>query len=240
MASCAIISDVHANLEALVSVLKKIDEEKVDVIIFLGDCVGYGPAPAECLDILLDRADIMLAGNHDWAAAGLTDMTYFNPYAREAIEWTRDRLNSSQEDCLRSLPLTSVRGNMFLVHGTPREPEQWHYLTNREDAQLNFAYFEEPLCLVGHSHIPFIMERTPAGRITSLKGAVAVNKENRYIINTGSVGQPRDGNPEAAYAILKEDIVVIKRTAYDIVRTQKKMRKAGLPEYLIDRLSIGR
>lgn len=240
MASCAVISDVHANLEALTAVLNNIDEERIDLILFLGDSIGYGPDPDACLDVLRTRADVLLAGNHDQAAVGLTDVRYFNPYARRAIEWTCERLSSEQKQFLRSLPLTAVQGGMFLVHGTPRLPERWEYLLDEDDARVNFGYFDEQVCFVGHSHIPFIMERTPAGSIRSLAHAAALKPANRYIINAGSVGQPRDGNPEAAYVIVRDRKVLIKRTAYDIVKTQKKMRKARLPEYLIERLSLGR
>ncbi|UCD36446.1 MAG: metallophosphoesterase family protein [Nitrospiraceae bacterium] len=240
MLSCAIISDVHANLEALRSVLTSIDKEKVDSIFFLGDSIGYGPDPAECLDVLRQRADVILAGNHDWAVAGLTDVAYFNPYARAAIEWTRDRLSSEQKEILRLLPLTAARDCMFLVHGTPYEPDQWHYLIHKEDAEMNFRFFEEQLCFVGHSHIPFIAEKTQTGRIRSHSRTAEIKRQHRYMVNVGSTGQPRDGNPEAAYAILRDNSVVIKRVSYDIVRTQTKMRKAGLPEYLAERLLLGR
>lgn len=242
MSSFAIISDVHANLEALNTVLRKIEEDNVDAILFLGDSVGYGPEPDECIEVLTGSAKILLAGNHDRAAAGLSDMSSFNPYAKAAIEWTRDKMSKENIAFLKELPLTAEinENDMFLVHSTPKEPEQWHYLTFEHDARVNFKYFEQIICFLGHSHIPFIVEASPGGNIRFHYRLTEIKDNCRYIVNAGSVGQPRDGNPDAAYALMKGNTVEIKRVSYDIVLTQKKMRKAGLPSYLIERLAVGR
>jgi predicted phosphodiesterase len=242
MKSYAIISDVHANLEALNAVLKKIEKAKVDRLLFLGDSVGYGPDPNECIERLQEKAKILLAGNHDWAAAGMSDITYFNPLARIAIEWTNELLSEKNIEFLQILPLTEELkdDNIFLVHATPKEPEEWHYLSYEHDARLNFNYFKENICFLGHSHVPFIVERSPKGKIKFHYDRAEIKEKNRYIVNVGSVGQPRDGNPDAAYVLLRENSIEIRRVSYDIVLTQRKMRKAGLPEDLIERLSIGR
>ena len=238
----AIISDVHANLEALHAVLAKTEGEKIEGILFSGDSVGYGPDPNECTKILKEKAKIMVAGNHDRAAAGMTGITYFNPLARVAIEWTREVLSGENVEFLQSLPLTAQleEDNIYLVHATPKEPEKWRYLLYEYDARINFSYFKEKICFLGHSHIPFIVERFSGGEIKFHYHYAEIREENRYIVNAGSVGQPRDGNPDAAYVLLSDNSVEIKRISYDIVLTQKKMKKAGLPTYLIERLSVGR
>ncbi len=236
-----VISDVHGNLEALGSVLDAIKNEIPGAILFLGDSVGYGPNPNECINILKRKTEIMLPGNHDNAALGLTTMENFNPYARAAIEWTKEVLNSENKDFLNRLPLTrALKGDsIFLVHSSPKEPEQWHYLQHTGDARVNFSFFSENMCFIGHSHVPFIMEQNPEGTITVCKDRADIRHGHRYIINAGSVGQPRDGNPEAAYALLHNNVVEIKRVSYDIVLTQKKMRDVGLPSFLFERLSKG-
>jgi predicted phosphodiesterase len=236
----AVISDVHANLEALNTVLKKISEETFDSLLFLGDSVGYGPNPNECLETLKGKTKILLAGNHDWASVGMTDIESFNPYARAAVEWTKKILSNENRTFLRGLPLTQeLDDRILLVHATPREPEQWHYLLSTEDASINLHFFNQMICLIGHSHKPVIIERSPEDKIIVYKDRTDIKEGYRYIINVGSAGQPRDGNPDAAYAILNKNSIEIKRVSYDIVLTQKKMRDVGLPSYLIERLSRG-
>lgn len=236
----AVISDVHGNLESLSTTLDTIKKEKPDALLFLGDIVGYGPNPNECIDILKRETKIVLAGNHDYAVLGLTDIEYFNPYARAAVEWTQEVLRDENRAFLRRLPLTeAVDDSILLVHATPREPEQWHYLLSPRDAYINFHFFTERICLIGHSHEPAIIERSPEDKIIVYKDRTDIKEGHRYIINVGSVGQPRDGNPDAAYALLNKNSIEIKRVSYDIVLTQKKMRDAGLPSALINRLSKG-
>ncbi len=238
----AVISDVHGNLEALKKVLSEIKSEAVDEVLFLGDAVGYGPEPNECIELLKKGCRIMLAGNHDWAALGLTDVSYFNSVALEAIQWTIDVLKDKNRKFLGTFPLLKRLDKLLLVHSTPKQPEQWHYLFTYRDAEVNFQLFEEWVCLIGHSHQPVIIERLPSGELITCKDEAYLRHDARYIINVGSVGQPRDGNPKAAYAVLDLDktTISIKRVEYEISLTQEKMRKAGLPEYLIERLSYGR
>lgn len=238
----AVIADVHGNLEALEAVLKRLKEESFDALLFLGDSVGYGPNPNECVEILKNNAQVLLAGNHDRAVVGLVDTAFFNPYARSAVEWTQEVLKDENKKLLASLPIDKEMRdeNLYLVHSTPKEPEKWHYLINVWDAYKNFPFFSEKICLIGHSHIPAIIEEPPEGKINIFDDKAAIKENHRYIINAGSVGQPRDGNPDAAYLLLTENSAEIKRVSYDILLTQKKMRHAGLPDALIKRLAYGR
>lgn len=252
----AIISDVHANLDALHAVLDEIKKHKPDAVWFLGDVVGYGPEPDECVEVLKKEAQIILAGNHDRAVAGLTDIEYFNPYAKSAIEWTIENMKDENKVFLKSLPVIrylkdediypvrkkpplDFSNGVYLVHSSPKEPEQWHYILNTWDAYINFHFFSERVCFVGHSHHPFIAELTAEDKVFFYKDYAEIKEGCRYIVNAGSVGQPRDGNPLAAYALLGRNSIEIKRVSYDIVSTQNKMRDAGLPSYLINRLSRG-
>jgi|Deesub1362A_J573_1020465.scaffolds.fasta_scaffold00132_24 predicted phosphodiesterase len=237
-----ILSDVHGNLEALMAVLEDIrtHHEKGDVF-FLGDSVGYGPDPSECIRIIKEESSIILAGNHDRAVTGRTDVSYFNPYARAAVEWTQEVLSDEDKAFLDSLPVSARLKDqgIYLVHSTPKEPEQWHYLLTTWDAYVNFHLFDERICFIGHSHQPVIIEMDPKGEILIYRDRVELRDGCRYIVNVGSVGQPRDGNPDASYALFDDRRIEIKRIPYDIVSTQEKMKRAGLPGYLIERLSKG-
>jgi diadenosine tetraphosphatase ApaH/serine/threonine PP2A family protein phosphatase len=238
----AVISDVHANFEALEAVLLDIGQRKIEDIIFLGDAVGYGPNPNECLDLLGRRCKILLGGNHDWGTIGLTDITYFNIYARRALEWTARVITDKSRKMLESLPIKKELkdGDALFVHSTPKEPEEWHYLLTLWDAEINFHYFDNVFCFIGHSHQPFIVEKTGSGELASYKESVQIVNGRRYIINAGSIGQPRDGDPRACYALVDDEKVDIIRVPYDIVSVQNKMREENLPDMLIERLSAGR
>lgn len=237
----AIISDVHSNLEALEVVLFELEKESPDQTLFLGDIVGYGPDPNECINKIKEVADIVLIGNHDHAAIGLTDISYFNPYAREAIEWTIGELTEERKTYLSHLPFTESIDDMFLVHSTPKRPKDWNYIFTLEDVIENFEYFSQRVCFIGHSHVSVIITMDNSGRLDVLKDEVTIEKDHRYIINVGSVGQPRDGNPDAAYVIFDKgrSSVSIRRVSYNYRKTQEKMKKAGLPDYLIERLAKG-
>ncbi len=241
MPSYVIISDVHSNLEALHAVLKEIDKENVAALYFLGDAVGYGPDPNTCTELLRSESKVFIAGNHDRGAVGLSEVSFFNPFARIAIDWTADVLTDKNREFLNTVPLTyEVKNeNIFLVHSSPKDPERWRYLEGKESAIKNFRYFGQKFCFVGHSHIPFIAEQSHNGKTVIYYTSAEIKEGCRYIINTGSVGQPRDGNPDACYIILKSDVIEIKRVPYDILLTQKKMKEAGLPNYLITRLAKG-
>jgi len=239
----AVISDVHSNLEALDAVLADIDRRgiKKERTFFCGDAVGYGPNPNECIEILKKRAKVLIAGNHDWAVLGLTEAAYFNPNAKAAIRWTEEVLTPENRLTLETFSLAKrmKKENVFLVHGSPREPDEWHYLLTLFDAEINFNYFEERTCFLGHSHLPFIIEKLPSGELVMHKGKAELGPTHRYIVNAGSVGQPRDGDPRACYALFGDERVELVRVPYDIESVQRKMSAAGLPLPLIERLRRG-
>jgi diadenosine tetraphosphatase ApaH/serine/threonine PP2A family protein phosphatase len=261
----AILADIHANLTALEAVLKDIEDHGgADEIWCLGDIVGYGPDPHECIELLKNRCSVCVAGNHDWAAIGKMDTSYFNPEAAEANFWTSQHLHLEDIHFLESLPLTLVKGDFTLVHGSPRDPI-WEYVLSVAEAEENLKHFQTRYCLIGHSHLPLLFEcgkyctlteLTPPPDSSSRAGRKKVGLspdenqtfetriqlgEKRLIINPGGVGQPRDNDPRAGYAIYDNEagVVIIRRVGYDISTTQQKMVEARLPEWLIQRLANG-
>ena len=237
----AVISDVHANCEALKAVLGDIKKRRIHDIFFLGDAVGYGPEPNESVRLLKSECKTIIAGNHDWGVLGLADTGAFNEYARQALAWTRGVLTADNKEILRTAPLKSEISGMdiTLVHASPCEPERWHYLLTLSDAEMNFQYMHTDICFIGHSHRPFIIEMSSAGGLRSNKLEMFKKEGCRYIINAGSVGQPRDEDPRACYALADESRIELVRVGYDIQSTQKKMSEACLPRPLIERLSYG-
>ena len=241
---CAILADIHGNLAAFRAVLEDLHRRgPVDRIWCLGDTVGYGPHPRECIALLRQHDHLCVAGNHDWAAVGNIDTSYFNPDAAAASQWTAEQLTPEDINYLRGLPLTLRESDFTLVHGSPREPI-WEYLLSTRSAQENFVLFDTRFCLIGHSHAPLVFElgRDGVCQHRQLPGDQPLGGEgNRLIINCGSVGQPRDGDPRASYAVLDTEGAAIRhhRIAYDITATQQSMRQAGLPVRLINRLSLG-
>lgn len=247
-----IISDIHANIVALDTVLDKVKDSSIDEVWCLGDVVGYGPDPNECVDRMREVADVCLVGNHDWAALGKIDPEEFNDYARKALEWTQAALTEESLAFLDDLEgaKDDVHPDFTLAHGSPRHPI-WEYLLYSTAAAENFAYFKTRFCLVGHTHKPIIFQQEQNAPKEHLPQAFqpAINiplpightKGVRLIINPGSVGQPRDGDPRAAYAIYDDDAgdFTFYRVPYDIREVQRRMRKAKLPKRLIDRLEYG-
>ena len=241
----AIISDIHANLEALEAVLEDIDLQAVDEIICLGDAVGYGANPNECTELLLERCAVTLLGNHDAAAVKLLDTQLFNGHAKIAIEWTVRTLGRRSKNFYLSRPLTELRDGMTFVHATPYEPGMWYYITSLEEAAFNFHHFTTDVCFIGHSHIPIIVVFN-AKKEVYVHQAGHINLREvpgaRFLINAGSVGQPRDRLSKSCYAIIDDATgdLNFRRVAYNIPKAQAKMRKAGMPEFLIARLKEGR
>jgi diadenosine tetraphosphatase ApaH/serine/threonine PP2A family protein phosphatase len=238
----AIIADIHANLAAFRAVLEDIGHQgKADRIWCLGDVVGYGPDPHECIDLLQQTNHICVAGNHDWAAIGKIGITEFNPDAAAACQWTTRQLTPADVAYLGTLPLVIEQGEFTLVHGSPREPI-WEYLTSISVAGENFAFFKTRYCLVGHSHVPLVFTKSKSGvSAGQLPGYGATLGKERLIINPGAVGQPRDGDPRASYVIYNSEAKTVKhyRVPYDIRATQDKMVAHGLPIRLVARLSYG-
>ena len=239
----AIIADIHANLEAFTAVLADMERRGgVEEIWCLGDIVGYGPDPHQCLQLLRQYQHVCVAGNHDWAAIGKIDTSSFNPDAAAACRWTSQQLKSGDVKYLEKLPPTIEKDGFTLVHGSPREPI-WEYLTSTSLARENLTFFQSPYCLVGHSHVPAIFkdegDYCTSSRLSPSVGIVL--GRSRLIINPGGVGQPRDGNPQASYAIYDSESKVIRlyRLPYDIKATQDKMMQYGLPIRLVARLEYG-
>lgn len=239
----AIFSDIHSNIEAFQAVVEAVEQKNADKRIFLGDVVGYGASPNECVNLVREWSDYVLGGNHDYAAVGKTDTSYFNQYAKAAIIWTTQNLSEENKLYLSSLPAIGNDNFITFAHSSPFEPESWHYIGNINDARKNFYHFEGQLCFIGHSHQPVIVEKKEDGTVRGIKErTILLNEGSRYIVNDGSVGQPRDGNPNASFCIYDTDKkeVEIHRVSYDIESQQAKMRIANLPDYLINRIAIGR
>ncbi len=239
----AILADIHSNLAAFESVLKDLESRGgFDKIWCLGDMVGYGPQPNECVARLRQFDHVCIAGNHDWAAIEKMDTFEFNPVAAIAAQWTAQELTADSRDYLTALPLILNVDGFTLAHGSPREPI-WEYLLSLSAAKENFTYFETSYCLVGHSHVPLVFELDGTQvMLRELGETEFVLSSNRMIINPGSVGQPRDGDPRASYALYDSETKKIGhyRVEYDIAATQKKMTEFDLPRPLIQRLTYGR
>ncbi len=237
-----LISDIHGNLEALTVVINELQKRNVDEVLCLGDIIGYGPDPEECVDLVKRHANVILAGNHDYAAMGMLDISYFNPHARRAIEWTSGQISDETRKFLKERPLMMVYDDFTIVHATPAEPEKWNYILSLEDAADNFAHFHNQVCFIGHSHVPVIIAKDEQGKISVRKGPeIQLQDNEKYIINIGSVGQPRDLDPRAAFAIFDTESkhYELLRVAYDVQTTQQKILKKGLPYFLAERLAKG-
>lgn len=229
----AIISDIHSNLEALTKALKLIDGHNVDEIICLGDVVGYGANPNECIEIVKDRCSIVLLGNHDAAAVQPHTARDFNHLARRAIEWTYNELTQEHRDYLQTLPFTAKKEDLLFVHASPQSPEQWDYIFTREEAIYAFQFFTEKICFIGHTHIPGIFNN--GNRVRE------ISRDERYLINVGSIGQPRDGNPMLSFGIFDTErwSFQLIRDIYDIETASIKISEKGLPQELGIRILYG-
>ena len=245
----AILSDIHGNLEALEAVLADAGERGYDHLLCLGDVVGYGADPEACVQRIrevvwhTDGVDVVVKGNHDEATANGIDGD-FNPAAREAVRWTREHLSSDTLAWLQTLPMTLESSGLFLVHASPCKPQEWIYVTTFDEALDAFLAFPQKAAFIGHSHVPFHVftdpsytriERDDREKIRMMSGF-------RYLVNVGSVGQPRDGDPRACYEMvdLEEETLERIRVTYPIETAADKIRDAGLPRFLADRLYRGR
>ncbi len=237
-----VFSDVHANLTALERTLADADE--YDAVWCLGDLVGYGPDPNECIERIRHLPNLTcILGNHDAAVLGLIEIEAFNHEARRAIQWTRRELSEANLSFLRKLPERVVIGDVTLVHGSPRQPV-WEYLLDSQTARYNFDFFDTSFCFVGHTHLPILFhlnEVDPYPTGGYLPPNQAIQLTPREIVNPGSVGQPRDRDPRAAYAIYDTETHIFehRRVDYDIPAVQNRMRSIGLPLRHIERLALG-
>lgn len=238
-----IVSDIHSNLVALDAVLA--DVPSFDAIWNIGDTIGYGPRPRECLDRMVDLfANPVLVGNHDLACIGEVDVAEFNPVAQVASRWTALQLGMDHRAYLQDLPAITTVNGYTLAHGSPRSPI-WEYVTSVAIATENFACFDTDACFIGHTHIAMyalLKEDSPTAEIHPLRPGDTLDLlKGRYLINPGSVGQPRDRDPRAAYAVLdtSRGLLTAHRVEYDVAATQRQMALASLPDGLITRLAHG-
>jgi predicted phosphodiesterase len=237
----AVISDIHGNFDALEAVLRDMPEG-VDAIYCLGDVIGYGANPNECCDAVRELGMPTITGNHDLAVTDLsTDLNWFNPVAAAAVLWTREQLTEENAAFLRSRPRMMQKRGALFVHGSVRDPDE--YIINSISAQENLEVLMEeypnvPVCFFGHTHVKAVAP-SPNG---AMKGGreLDLSSGGPYLVNPGSVGQPRDGDTFASYVIADEGHIAYRFIEYDIARAQAGIRAAGLPDMLADRLAVGR
>jgi diadenosine tetraphosphatase ApaH/serine/threonine PP2A family protein phosphatase len=237
----ALLSDIHGNLEALEAVLAHA-ASRADAVLCLGDIVGYGADPGPCIERVAERAEAVVAGNHEHGVAGLLPLDWFNDRARTAARWTQRRLDRDHLGWLATRPLVAEVDDATLVHASPAHPADWDYVISAEDGYDAFASFTTRMCFIGHSHRPGAWSMGSSGRDWAPGvGAVDLEAGRRYLVNVGSVGQPRDGDPRASYAVWDVDTrrVTIERVPYDVAAARRKILEAGLPRILAERLSIG-
>jgi diadenosine tetraphosphatase ApaH/serine/threonine PP2A family protein phosphatase len=239
----ALLSDIHANLEALQGVLRDCESQQLDKICCLGDVVGYGCDPAECLALVQQSCSIVLMGNHEFAVLGKLSHETMNQVARHSLAVTKTQLVDRHLAYLDSLPFTAVLDDVLLVHASPHEPERWHYILSLPAAVCGFEAFTEQIAFFGHTHLPMIFSASSDGEHHARTGhSFDPDDDCRYLVNVGSVGQPRDDDPRACYVVYDTEAAEIsyRRVEYDFRLTQQKMAKADVPQVLIDRLKVGR
>jgi diadenosine tetraphosphatase ApaH/serine/threonine PP2A family protein phosphatase len=239
-----LISDIHGNLEALQATLDAAKRFEPYQLMCLGDVVGYGADPRPCIDLVGDRANLMLAGNHDLAVAGVIAVDEFNAIARRSIEWTSEQLSAEDKELLGNLPLQYVDGDYCYTHASPVDPMKFAYIRTLEDVADVFSHIGQRFCFVGHTHLPVLVTMNgKSGKMEVLRDArVRIQEGTRYFINVGSIGQPRDSNPDACAVLLDEENGTLEfvRVPYDISKSQGKILSNGLPSFLAERLVLAR
>jgi predicted phosphodiesterase len=237
----AIIADIHGNLEAFQVVLNDIKSQKAANIVCLGDVVGYNANPKECLQIVREMNIPCVKGNHDEYCSSDDTLDGFNPNAADAVHWTRAQLSAEERQWLRDLKYTRMIASFSIVHATLDAPQRWGYVFDKLAAAASFPYQTTPVCFFGHTHVPVAFMRDTAVR-GGTYSKFKIDPAKKYFVNVGAVGQPRDNNPRAAYVIYDLDTgtIELRRLDYDIAAAQKKIRDAGLPERLAERLEFGR
>ena len=239
-----VVADIHANLKAFEAVLADARSRGgFDVVWCLGDIVGYGPQPSECMALLQSLPNVTVAGNHDLAAAGKLTIDNFNSAAAQAALWTWQHITEEEREWLEALPQRAFEGDFTLVHGTLLDPV-WEYLVESREATMHLSQQVTPYSFVGHTHLPLLYYEAPGkavGRALCDGDAVALEGD-RFVANAGSVGQPRDGDARAAYALVDTEAAIVSfhRVNYDYVTTQRLMAEGGLPEVLVERIAFGR
>lgn len=240
----ALISDVHGNLEALQSVLSFLSNLGPHQLYCLGDVVGYGANPRECLALLKEESNLILAGNHDLAVSRVIASDDFNPIAQSVVEWTREELSDDDITTLSNLPLVYIDGEYCFAHASPIEPMKFNYVQTLEDVASVFSSIGQRFCFVGHTHLPVLVRMNEKrGQMEILhESKIDIEEGYRYFVNVGSAGQPRDNNPDACMVILDEEAQTLEflRVPYDISACQDKILSQGLPSYLAERLMLAR
>lgn len=234
----AILSDIHANLEALETAVTYAHGRHIDRWIVLGDTIGYGANPNECFEWALRHTDLCLLGNHEKATVDPSFLNWFNPWAREAAVWTASKISKGFKREVLSLPYIKEEKDVTFAHASLHEPERFHYLFGYEDSLRSFQMMTNPVCFVGHTHVPGCICEGARSSEPVKEGIIPLQDGNRYILNPGSVGQPRDNDPRLAFGIYDtgQKNFEIVRLAYDNIKAADKIRKAGLPKPLADRL----
>lgn len=238
----AILGDIHANLEALQAVLEDAKEQGVTHYACTGDLVGYNADPKACLNLIRDLGCPVVQGNHDYYAGCNESMELFTPLAQQSIRWTRQQLSAVDRKYLRNLPYIEDIGEFTMVHSSLSNPQRWNYIFTRSSAEASFRNQFSDVCFFGHTHVPLAFVSAGMSIDKGFYETLSISPGYQYLINVGSVGQPRDRNPKAAYAIydLNEQLVTMRRVDYDIATAQKKIREAGLPFRNALRLECGR
>ncbi|MBI3316566.1 MAG: metallophosphoesterase family protein [Candidatus Omnitrophica bacterium] len=234
----AILSDIHANLEALETADAYLRRHSLDEIFVLGDTVGYGANPVECLEWTFGRAKVALMGNHEKGVTDASLLDWFNPLAREAIVWTAKILPEKLKQKIRELQYVRLERQFSLTHSSLHEPEQFHYLLSFQDSIPTFKVMKTRICFVGHTHIPSCFMETPGVGMYTREGEIKIEGEKRYVLNPGSVGQPRDQDKRLSFGIYDDEkgVFEIVRLEYDAPKAARKILAAKLPEYLATRL----
>ena len=237
----AIIADIHGNIDAFEVVLQDIKSQNITQVVCLGDVVGYNARPKECLRIVREMGIPCVKGNHDEYCSSSDHLEGFNPHAADAVHWTRNQLDDDDKKWLRDLKHTRIAANFTLVHATLDAPERWGYVFDKLAAAASFPYQTTQVCFFGHTHVPVAFMRDSVVR-GGTYSKFKVDPAKKYFVNVGAIGQPRDNNPKAAYVVYDTEAATIelRRLDYDIAAAQAKIREAGLPERLAERLAYGR
>jgi predicted phosphodiesterase len=239
-----LISDIHGNLEALEAVLEFADRFQPYQLLCLGDVVGYGADPKACLDLMSEKANLVLAGNHDLVVSGLISSDGFNPIAQQSLRWTSEILSDEEKELLSSFPLQYIDGDYCFTHASPIEPMSFHYVRTLEDVEEVMSAIGQRFCFIGHTHLPVIVQKNiNKGKMEILRETrIHLDDDYSYFINVGSIGQPRDSNPDSCVVMFDEDYETIEfiRIPYDITTSRGKIISEGLPSYLAERLTLAR
>ncbi|MGL1936601.1 MAG: metallophosphatase family protein [Fibrobacterales bacterium] len=238
-----IFSDIHSNIQALQAVNSDMESRGVEKKVCLGDLVGYGGNPNECVDMVRSMSEICILGNHDSVAIENELPENFNPYALKVMNWTREILTTESLDYLKNLQYKIVEHDCLFVHSSPKSPADWCYVSSLDDAVDAFEFFKQQVCFIGHTHCPNIIVKESGQSFKVLEESeYTIIGDERVLVNVGSVGQPRDRDPQASYCTFNTETkeMLLIKVPYDIEAAQQTMIEHDLPEYLVNRLSEGR